>query len=422
LAQTRVTVFALFLAALAAGAAPTNDLKYVVIVTRHGVRAPTWTAEELNEYAAEPWPKWNVKPGELTEHGRLLIKLFGAYYRADFARQGLLSLTGCADANRVYVWADTGQRTLETGRVLAESILPGCHLKIHSVPEDEPDPIFSPLGCHIGKPNRELALAAVMGRVGEHPEDLVNVYAPALRELQRILEGSAKASKSLFDSPGSIIAGKGDNLVDVTGALRTGSTLTQNLLLEFTDGRKGHELGWGRLNAGNLRQIMAIHTAYADLARRTPYLARVRGSNLLFHVLASLEQAVTSSQAPGAMGPPDTRVLILTGHDANLSNLSGMLGVNWLLPGYQPDDAPPGGALVFELRKRGQEQPRIRTYYTAQSLEQMQDAKLLSLESPPLRAPVFLPGCSRPGKDFECTWGGFRAAVEAAIDHEFVKP
>jgi 4-phytase/acid phosphatase len=274
----------------------------------------------------------------------------------------------------------------------------------------------------MGKPNRALALAAVAGRIGGHPEDLVDLYRPAFRELQRILDGGGKASKSMLDAPVSIVAGRGDNLVDITGAIRTASTLTENLLLEFTDGRRGDELGWGRLNSENLRQIMAIHTAYADLARRTPYLARARGSNLLFHVLASIEQAATGIRVRGAIGPPEDRVLIVAGHDTNLSNLAGMLGLNWLLPGYQPDDTPPGGALVFELRKRGQEEPRIRTYYTAQSLEQMQSAKPLKLESPPLRAPVFLQACSGSGQGFDCTWSSFRSVVEAAIDHEFVKP
>jgi 4-phytase/acid phosphatase len=40
---------------------------------------------------------------------------------------------------------------------------------------------------------------------------------------------------------------------------------------------------------------------------------------------------------------------MLCGHDTNLSNLSGMLGLSLKLPGYQPDDTPPGGALVFSL-------------------------------------------------------------------------
>ena len=320
----------------------------------------------------------------------------------------------------MYIWADTDQRTLETGKAFAESILPGCGLTIHSAPKDESDPIFNPLHFSIGKPDRALALASVMGRVGGSPQELLSLHREAFQELQRILLGGGKAQQSVFASPMAIVFGKRDALIDITGAIRTGSTLTENLLLEFTDGRKGDQLGWGRLNAQNLRQILAIHTAYSDLARRTPYLARARGSNLLFRVLASLEQAATGKAIAGALGPPGNRVLLLAGHDTNLSNLSGMLDLSWLLAGYQADDTPPGGALVFELRQRGQEPPRIRTYYTAQSLEQMQNATPLTLQAPPLRAPVFVPGCSGSSEGYECGWGAFRRTVEAAIDRQFI--
>lgn len=195
-------------------------------------------------------------------------------------------------------------------------------MKVDSSGEGKSDPIFNPLEFQIGKPNRPLALAAVIGRLGGHPEDLVDAYRPAFEELQRILVGGGKAAKRVTDAPVSVVTGNGDHLADITGGLRTASTLTESLLLEYAEGRSGAGLGWGRLTAGNLRQVLTLHAAYADLARRTPYLARTRGSNLLLHVLASLEQAASGHRVQGAIGPPESRVLILAGHDTNLSNLS----------------------------------------------------------------------------------------------------
>ena len=115
-----------------------EELRFVVIVTRHGVRPPTVSNDQINPYSAEPWPQWDVPPGYLTAHGRALMKLFGAYDRAQFARAGLFSPSGCADANRVYFWADTDERTIETGHALVEGMLPGCTVEVHSAPIARP--------------------------------------------------------------------------------------------------------------------------------------------------------------------------------------------------------------------------------------------------------------------------------------------
>src|ERR1700677_1625323 len=51
------------------GADKDEKLKFVVMVSRHGVRSPTGKPGQLNQYSAQPWPTWSVPPGYLTEHG-----------------------------------------------------------------------------------------------------------------------------------------------------------------------------------------------------------------------------------------------------------------------------------------------------------------------------------------------------------------
>jgi 4-phytase/acid phosphatase len=424
-------LFVCFCAVPARGA--DSELRYVVILSRHGVRSPTAKPEDLNRYSAEPWPDWGVAPGMLTPHGRDLMRTLGAWDRTYLAQQSLLAPAGCNDTKYVFAWSDSDTRTRESAAALLEGMLPGCDVATKSRPTGDKDPLFDPFDSDIGPPDQSLSAAALLGQIGGRPEALVDLHRPALEELERVLLGcipgrncppALTASKrSVLAEPISVAPGRRNAAVDITGALRTGSSLAEDLLLEYLNGWTGQNLGWGRLNASNLQEIMRLHTGYADLARRTPYIARARGSNLLSRILYSLQQAQSGKAVKGALGSVDGRILLLMGHDTNASNISGMLGISWLLPGDQPNDPVPGGALVFELRRsKDTKQYAVRTYYAAQSHNQMRDAIPLTPDNPPLRAPIFIPGCSGSSEAFDCDWAQFEQTASAAIDRRFVLP
>ena len=201
---------------------------------------------------------------------------------------------------------------------------------------------------------------------------------------------SALLRKLLWSRPLRSARHSPSKTVELTGPLTVGSTLSEVLLLEYLNGFQGRDLGWGRLTRENLLQVLEVHAIYADLMRRTAYLARARGSNLLAHVLLSMEQAASGKAVPGALGRPGDALLILAGHDTNLSNLSGMLGLSWHLQGYQPDDTPPGGALVFLLWRDDAGHDSVTAQYIAQSLDQMRNAERVTAGRPPV-------GCRRCG-------------------------
>jgi len=401
-------------------AAPPLQLRYVVIITRHGVRSPTWTSERLNPYAAEPWPDWGVPPGNLTAHGRILMQLMGTYYHEWLSREHLLQLQGCGDVGRIYIHADTDQRTIETGHALAETLLPGCTVDVHSVTEGGKDPLFDPIEAGIAKPDGEIAARAVRERLGDNPKQFIELHRAAFQALQVVLAGGG-APKKPIEPPQEITVTATEKSVKLNEPWNLASTLSEDLLLEYTDGMQGKDLGWGRLDANTLLRVLDLHAVSSDLTRRTRYLAQARGSNLLDHVLRSMEQAETGKAVPGALGPLGTAVLIVSGHDTNLANLSGMLGLTWRLPGYQPDDTPPGGALIFSLWQ----QPDtghyvVRTQYLAQTLEQMRNATPLTLAAPPAKQDVTVEGCEFATASLGCTWETFEKSLEKAIDRRFV--
>jgi 4-phytase/acid phosphatase len=406
--------------AVAASPAAPPQLRYVVIITRHGVRSPTWTSERLNQYAAEPWPDWGVPPGYLTPHGRVLMQLMGTYYREWLSRERLLQPQGCGDVGRIYIHADTDQRTLETGHALAETLLPACTVDVHSVTEGGKDSLFDPIEAGIAKPDGEIAAKAVRERLGDNPKQYAESHRAAFEALQMVLAGGG-APKKPIEPPQEIIVTATEKSIKLNEPWGLASTLSEDLLLEYTDGMQGKDLGWGRLDADTLLRVLELHAVSSDLTRRTRYLAQARGSNLLDHVLLSMEQAETGKAVPGALGPPGTAVLIVSGHDTNLANLSGMLGLTWRLPGYQPDDTPPGGALIFSLwQQPGTGHYVVRTQYLAQTLEQMRNATPLTLAAPPAKEDVAVMGCESKAASAGCAWETFEKSLEKAIDHRFV--
>lgn len=382
------------------------NLQYVVLLSRHGVRPPLSEPGEIDRFSAAPWPQWEVPPGYLTPHGFELMKIFGAWDRASFAREGLFNAEGCGDAAHVTILADSDERTRETGKALVQGMFPGCTVEVHARPEGTPDPLFRE-----GEAGNATVAAAIDGRLGGNADNLTAALRPQLDQLDSVLAGCGKVPgtnpkrTSIFDVP----AGIGTSGA-LHGPVRTGSTFVENLLLEYTDGKPN--VGWGCVDGTKLRALMQIGTASWEYGTRTRAFARAYASGLIEHIEKSMEQSVTGKPVAGALGKPGDRLLILVGHDTNIATVSGALGIDWIIDG-RVNDTPPGGALLFELWKpRNGDQPFVRVEYTAQTLEQMRDSQPLSPSNPPNAALLFLPGCS--GADSSCTWQGFADAVQNA--------
>jgi len=404
-----------------------SELRYVVYVSRHGVRSPTGKADLYNRYSISPWPTWPVQPGYLTPHGFHLMELFGAFDRVQLASKGLLSANGCSDASQVTIYADSDQRTQQTGKAIALGLMPSCDIPVQSLPEGTNDPLFHPV-AHPGSNasaahDAALAKAAIAGRIGDDPTNLTRAYDRQIAALDHILAtcGSAPASASepsqrisLMDIPATLSEGTGDHLAELRGPLSTSATLSENLLLEYAEGMDEANVGWSCVHHAELQELLTLHTASVDLSQRTPQIARAQASNLLDGIRLSIQQAANQKALHGAIGKPSDRALFLIGHDTNQENIAGLLNLTWMIDGRR-DDTPPGGALVFELwRSHSNGEYSVRTYFTAQTLDQMRSAAPLTVSNPPLRVPVFIPGCSRA--DMSCPLVSFLRILEQASE------
>jgi 4-phytase/acid phosphatase len=401
-----------------------SELRYVVTLNRHGVRSPTGKAEQYNLYSTGAWPQWPVPAGYLTAHGFHLIELLGAFDRIEFARQGLFPAAGCAEAEKLTIYADSDERTQETGKALAKGLMPGCTVPVESMDEGVNDPLFHPVPELLGHLDPALAKAAVAGRIGGDPANLTEAYRAQLTALDKILAGCGSAPSastkrmSLFDIPATLTAGNGDHLADLKGPLNTASTLSENLLLQYTEGMDAAKVGWGCVHRDDIESLMTLHSAATDFTQRTPEIARAQASNLLDHIRLSLQQAAQQKAIHGALGKPTDRALFLIGHDTNLENVAGLLNLTWIVDGRR-DDTPPGSALVLELwRNSVTGQYSVRAYFTAQTIDQMRSSTPLTATDPPQRIPLFLPGCSDSG--MSCTLDSFLTLLEQKADRRDV--
>jgi len=405
-------------------------LQKVVVVSRHGVRTPTASADQLALWASSPWPAWNQPAAALTPRGAQLAALMGRWYRDYLGTHGALVATGCPVPASVFVYADVTERTRATARALLDGFAASCELAFGTRGDVPLDPLFHPLSAGVCPLDPKIARARVLERAGGDLERFSRGLRPAYARLQSVLDCCKPAlcrsldrgdQCALADLPTRFSTHADDGGIALEGALPIGSTTSELLLLEYTDGLPMAAVGWGRVTPDALRETLRIHTAHYDLTERTSYLARRKGSALLAKVVAAVTDGHETGFGTADPAVREARFVAYVGHDTNIWNLAGMLDVSWLQPGYQRNQTPPAGALMFEVRTSPDRTPLVYTSYVVQSLEQMRDVTPLAGEAQPLRTALRVPACSTAAPGFPCTMDGFANAIRGVLDRDCVK-
>jgi 4-phytase / acid phosphatase len=395
-----------------------RHLRLVVILARHGVRSPTWTQARLDSYSSLPWPPWDVPPGYLTSRGFDLVKRLGAFDRASLAADGLLP-NGCADSVNTFVWADTDQRTRESGRALAEGLFPGCPPPVHTA-AGAPDPLFHPPASTANPARAKAAYLALEAKVGQPDAQQTALLA----EMQHVLlgcdpKGACAPARvpaiPFLGAATAIVHSKGDHIADLEGPLALSASFAEDFLLEYADGMPMDQVGWGHVDEAQLRRFLVFHSESFELMHRTSGIAALEASNMLLRIERTLEQRADGKPLPDAIGPPGSKLVIIDGHDTNIAGVAALLGLHWNLDG-RDDDTPPGTQLAFELWQDNRGIYGVRVRVTVQTLRQLREMQDLTLASPPARATVTPAGCSSLHE--ECSWLDFRGMIDRALNQE----
>lgn len=370
--------------AFPAAAAP---LEQVVIVTRHGVRAPSKPGAAYAAYSTVPWPAWPVAPGDLTPHGAQATQRMGEWLRAHYAAAGVLPSAGCPGKADLFVYADgADHRTVQSGEAIYAGLAPSCAAGSTHGPAGQPDPVFAAVeagACPLDAATQQMAVARAEAALAALPPTI----GPAFAALNTVL-----APPHPIGDGQNVVAARWDG-TKIFGPLATGASLAENLSLEYLQG-----MTRDRLDGPTLATIMALHTVSTGIGRRNPVTAGHNGAVLAARILAALAD------------PKAPKMTVFVGHDSNLDNLAGIFGLEWQLAD-QADPTAPDGELVFERYRGAGGDPVIRVTFRYQTGLQLREARALTGSEKPGEVMLHPSYCAADG----CTLAALRAQAVKVI-------
>jgi len=378
------------------------QLEKVVMLFRHGVRAPLDGEVADPALARQPWPTWPVPASVLTPHGREGMRLLGVYDRELFSARGLLPSTGCPSSGSISIWTNTEQRTIASGEALAEGLAPDCHLPVGHQPQDSDDPLFHPLEAHAVPFDAQDAVRSINDQTGG-PAYLTAPYRHAIQQMETILDCRA-AGCNIADAPASLSLSSDGHGIDLKGPIQITSGTAQVLLLQYAQGMPLNDVGWGRATPARLAEISRLHALLFDIYARPDYMARRIAGPLSRHLLTLFDDA----HSP--------RLNLFVASDNNIAALTSLLDVHFHIDSYGNDDPPPGGAFgIAVLRDPTSGKRYVRLFYQAQTLNQLRNLTPLTRKQPPVMLTLIANACRVPGTNV-CRLADFEALLRRRLD------
>ena len=387
---------------VAAEAARVDDAPLaLVVLSRHGVRAPTQHADTLAQWSARPWPAWTVGRGELSARGAALAEPMGRAYGAR------LGLAACPQPGEISLYADVDERTRATAAALARGLSAACPPRVASA-SGKLDPLFHPVKAGVCALDAGKARTAMLAAAGGDLARYADRQAASLTLIQQALgptpdalcasEG-VRAPCTLTRLPTRIAPHSADGHANIAlaGGLALASDAAEVLMLDAVEWPEGQRAG-----AAALSRMLDAHVAAFALTQWTPYLAQRRGSALLSRLAAELARAGT---------PGSARLSVLLGHDTNLANVGALLGARWQVADWPVRATPPAGALVFAVYGGEGGAREVRAEYWAQPLSGLLAG---GSEVAPARARVTLNACPDGTCSLNRLLGAMRRAAEPA--------
>lgn len=400
-----------FLAVLVANsvyASPDNyELTQVLIVSRHGLRAPLTDGSNLLTNATPyKWPHWDTDAGLLTTKGGALEVFMGSYFKQWFVETGLVTKNSCVD-DSLFVYTNTMPRTIATGQFFMDGAFPGCRVNIKTQQnKQDHDPLF-----YQSVKNKSASFVtdntkAILGFINDSRLD------PSYKKLEQIIDYKnspdckERRKCQLSDEVNVVNLDLGKE-PSIEGPLNKSFLIVDAFILQDYEGFPEKDVAWGKIQSDSEWKLLArLRNSYIEAAYLQPAVA----DNIISPLLSKVSELL-----PGKMNDGDNKINVIVGHDTTVGPLIAAMGFNqYELPG-QYEKTPIGGKLVFQRwTDKTTKKDYLKTEYVYQTTTQMRNLTPLSIQTPPKRVTLSFKGCTVDNNGY-CSWDDFRTVIESLV-------
>lgn len=366
------------------------ELKEVVILSRHNIRAPlSGNNSVLGRITTHKWTDWTANSSELTLKGGVLETMMGQYFRKWLEDEGLFKEGYCPNADEVNIYANSMQRTIATAEYFKTGFFPTCNMPVyHRFIPSKMDPIFFPRLTKVSENFKTQALTEINTMGGKNGmielnESLKASYALIEKVTDMKNSPACKEDKtcSLNDYNTQLFFELGEE-PNMSGSLKLANRIADALILQYFEVADDKEAAFGNtLTTQDWENISRIKDVYGDVLFAAPIVA----ANVAHPLLEYMKDELKSDAR---------KFTFLVGHDSNICSVVNALQFEeYSLPNTIEKKTPIGSKLVFEKwidKKTKQEFICINLVY--QTTDQLRHLIPLNLNNPPASYPMKISG------------------------------
>lgn len=385
------------------------ELKQVVMVSRHGLRAPlTEGADGLINATPYKWQQWDTTGGFLTAKGAALEVYMGHYFNDWFVQHKLIEKNTCPTQQEYYIYTNVVPRTIATGQFFTTGAFPGCdNIKYNHLDNlQDNDPIFFQEIKNNSKEYVENATTEIQSYINS-----LNL-APSYNKLEQVI--NYKNSKDCqvdkqcnFRLAPNVVKLDLGKEIEIDGPLHNAFYMVDAFMLQNYEGFAHNQVAWGNIKSEqDWISLAKLRNAYIDAAYLQPLIVNNTIKPMLSHLNKLLPEKQSDQQS---------KITVLVGHDTTVGPIIRAMGFNdYTLPN-QYEKTPIGGKIVFQRwHDNKNNRDLLKVEYVYQSNMQLRNLEPLTIENPPQRVTLSLKGCPIDKNGF-CPWTDFKKIMSNLV-------